>query len=88
MERTVRFSLPTELDYLERFDVAKRRLAERIDLPDRLASLVIQFCSQNGGHLSAHKREQYFPGLSDEEVQDLEDAIAPAQVPSSYPAVG
>lgn len=88
LERTVRFSLPAELDYLERFDDAKRRLAEKIDLPDRLASLFIQFCSQNEGRLSARKREQYFPDLTDEELGRLEDTIARAGVPSSYPAIG
>ncbi|MDR2881214.1 MAG: Fic family protein [Azoarcus sp.] len=88
LERTVRFSLPAELDYLERFDEAKRLLAEWVDLPDRLASLFIQFCSQNGGRLSSRKRAQYFSGLLDEEIQRLEDAIAPAAVPSSYPVAG
>jgi len=88
LERTVRFSLPAELDYLERFDEAKRRLAERIDLPDRLASLLIQFCTQNGGRLSQRKREEYFPGLTDDEVAELEEAIGRAGVPSAYPAVG
>jgi len=88
LERTVRFSLPAELDYLQRFDEAKRRLADKIDLPDRLASLFIQFCTQNGGRLSARKREQFFPELTDREVEEMETAIASAGVPSSYAAVG
>ena len=88
LERTVRFSLPAELDYLHRFDDAKRRLAERIDLPDRLASLFIQFCAQNGGRLATRKREQFFPGLGDDELAGMEHAIAAAEVPASYSAVG
>ena len=88
LERTVRFSLPAELDYLARFDDAKRKLATKIDLPDRLSSLFIQFCTQNEGRLSSRKREQFFPELTDEEVEKLEAVVASAGVPSSYPAVG
>ncbi|MDE2442323.1 MAG: Fic family protein, partial [Betaproteobacteria bacterium] len=83
LERTVRYSLPAELDYLERFDDAKRRLNDRIDMPDRLASLFIQFCAQNGGRLSQRKRQQFFAQLSDDEVMGLEDAVAAAEVPAT-----
>lgn len=88
LERTVKYSLPAELDYLVRFDDAKRRLNERIDLPDRLASLFIQFCAQNDGRLSARKKEQFFSDLTPEEVAELEDAIAEAGVPASLPYGG
>ena len=88
LERTVKFSLPAEIDYLERFDDAKRRLANKIDMPDRLASLFIQFCSQNDGRLSRRKREEYFPNLTDDEIAQLEAVVAPAGVPSAYPAIG
>ena len=88
LERTVRFSLPAELDYLERFDDAKRRLANRIDLPDRLSSLFIQFCTQNGGRLSTRKREQFFPALTDEEVTELEGIVEAAKVPAMQGGLG
>ncbi|WP_326523168.1 Fic family protein [Sphingomonas sp.] len=88
IERTIRFSLPAELDYLQRFDEAKRRLADAIDLPDRLASLFIQFCAQNDGRLSARKRAEFFPALTDAELDRMEAAVARAGVPPSYPAIG
>jgi len=88
LERTVRFSLPAELDYLQRFDTAKRLLADEIDLPDRLASLFIQFCIQNGGRLSARKREQFFDALTDAEVERLERAVAQAGLPTASAAMG
>lgn len=75
IERTIRFSLPAELAYLHRFDDAKRRLASIIDMPDRLASLFIQFCIQNDGRLSSGKREDYFPEVSDDEIGKMEDAV-------------
>jgi len=75
IERTIRFALPAELDYLHRFDDAKRRLAAVADMPDRLASLFIQFCGQNDGRLSARKREVYFPDVPDAELAMLEAAV-------------
>ena len=41
IERTVRIALPAEVQFLHRFDDAKRRIAELADMPDRLASLFI-----------------------------------------------
>lgn len=75
IERTVRFDLPAELAYLHRFDDAKRRLTELVDMPDRLASLFIQFCAQNKGQLSKRKREEYFPRMSEDELSRLEGAV-------------
>lgn len=75
LERTIRYELPAELDYLHRFDDAKRRLAQVIDLPDRLASLFIQFCVQNGGVLSEGKRAAYFDGLADDKLASMEAAV-------------
>ena len=75
IERTVRFALPNELRYLHRFDEAKWRLAAQADMPGRLASLFIQFCVQNGGHLSDRERAEYFPDLPDALVASLEQAV-------------
>jgi hypothetical protein len=75
IEHTIRFSLPTELQYLHRFDDAKRRVAALVDLPDRLASLFIQFCAQNGGILSTRKREEYFDQLPISLINQLESAV-------------
>jgi Fic/DOC family len=75
IERTIRFALPAELDYLHRFDDAKRRLAAVADMPDRLASLFIQFCAQNEGRLSIRKREEYFPNARDEDLAAMEAAV-------------
>lgn len=75
IERTIRFDLPAELDYLHRFDDAKRRLASVADMPDRLVSLFIQFCAQNDGRLSARKREEYFAELRDDDLAAMEQAV-------------
>ena len=76
IERTVRFSLPAEFRFLHNFDQAKTRMAAVADLPDRLSSLFINFCVQNGGRLSGRRRQDYFAGIPDEVVSDLEAAVA------------
>lgn len=74
IERTIRFSLPEELQFLHRFDEAKRRIAALIDMPDRLVSLFIQFCIQNGGHVSKRKRDEYFARVPETLIADMEEA--------------
>ena len=80
IERTVKFSLPAELTYIQRFDDAKKLIAEKIDLADRLSSLVIQFCAQNQGTLSQRKREEYFETLTDEQVSEIENAVRESRI--------
>ena len=46
-----------------------------VDLPDRLVNLFVKACSQNGGKLSARKRDAHFSMLTDEEVSRLEAAV-------------
>ena len=75
IECTVRIALPAGLQFLHRFDDAKRRIAELADMPDRLVSLFIQLCVQNGGRLSARKQADFFPGLPDDLVSRLEHAV-------------
>ncbi len=75
IERTIRLALPNELRYLKQFDEAKRRIADLADMPDRLSSLFIQFCTQNDGRLSAGKRAEYFEGIDDELLARLEAAV-------------
>lgn len=80
LERTVRFSLPAELAYIHHFDDAKRRLAVVTDMPDRLASLFIKFCVQNGGRLSNRKREEFFPTIGDDLLARLEAAVQASRI--------
>ncbi len=80
IERTVKYSLPAELTYIQRFDDAKKLISEKIDLPDRLSSLLIQFCAQNGGTLSRRKREEYFDNLDDRQVEQVEEAVRESRI--------
>ncbi len=75
VQRTVEHDLPKEIDYLRRHDEAMTRIMEIVDMPDRLAQNLILFIRQNDGSLSKRKHEEYFPVLTDDEVQKLENIV-------------
>ena len=75
IDHTIHVAVPAELQYLQRFDDAKRRIAALADMPDRLATLLIQFCIQNAGTVSARKRHEYFPAATGDEMAGLEAAV-------------
>lgn len=78
VQRTVEHDLPGEIDYLRRHDEAMAKIAEMIDMPDRLAQNLILFIRRNSGTLSKRRREKDFSALSDEEVHGLEKIIQDA----------
>jgi len=47
----------------------------RVQPADRQIDLLIRFCLQNNGRLSARKRDSHFDFLSDDEVASMEEAI-------------
>lgn len=75
IEQTIETELVEELDFLRRYDRAKRGLQEIVDMPDRLIDLFIRCCLQNKGRLSKRKRESQFPELEDSEVQKMEKVV-------------
>ncbi len=78
VEQTIDTELVEELAFLANYDQTKRAIQEIVDMPDRKIDLFIQACLQNGGRLSAHKRDSHFDFLSDKEVAHMEDAIRSA----------
>lgn len=75
VQRTIEVDLPKEIDFLKRHDRAKSRIMETVEMPDRLAENFILFVRQNGGKLSASKREKFFAAMSDAEIKNLEDYV-------------
>lgn len=76
VERTIEVDLPKEIDYLKRHDRAMSRIMEAVEMPDRLAQNFILFVRQNGGTLSARKRDKFFAQLSDVEIRNLEEYVS------------
>jgi hypothetical protein len=75
VEQTIERDLPEELAFLKGYDRTKRLMQEVVDLPARKLDLFIRLCQQNGGTLSAAKRQSQFPLLRDDEITRLEDAV-------------
>lgn len=78
IERAVRHDLPSELDVLQRFDVASRAIAEVVDLPNRKRQLMLKLLHHQRGKLSKTKRAGEFPELTDDEIFRIEAAFAEA----------
>ncbi len=75
VEQTIERDLPEELAFLRGYDRTKRLMQEVVDLPSRKLDLFIRLCRQNGGTLSAAKRQSQYPLLSDDEIERLEEAV-------------
>jgi len=78
IEQTIDVELVHELAFLAHYDAAKRAIQEIVDMPDAKIDLFIRFCLQNQGRLSARKRASHFAFLADDEVAQMEAAVAAA----------
>ena len=79
VEDTIERELPAEILFLQQYDTARRLMRDVVDLPNQLADLFVRLCLQNNGKLAKAKRQ--LPGyarLTDEEVAELEAAVAEA----------
>jgi hypothetical protein len=72
VERTIERDVPNEIDHLRRFDEAKSRIQDMIEMPDNLVSDIIMFVRQNNGTLPSRRRRSEFGKLTDAEVADVE----------------
>jgi Fic/DOC family len=75
VERTIQHDLPHEIDYMRRHDEAFRRIADTLEMPDRLAEDLIMFIRQNKGALPKKRRANEFKKLEDVEVASLEKIV-------------
>lgn len=79
VEGTIEEELPKEISFLKNYDTARDRMRSIVDMPERHASLFLRLCLQNGGRVSNNKRRlPEFAQLLDQEISDLEEAIASA----------
>jgi len=74
VEDTLHEDLRDELNFVAIFERAFGAVRQIVEMPDRRASLFVRLCMQNGGRLSARKREQ-FSELSDAEVSAMEAEV-------------
>jgi len=75
ISHTIDTELAGELAFLANYDETKRAIQEVVDMPDRKIDLLIRFCLQNNGRLSARKRASHFDSLSAEEIERMGQAV-------------
>ncbi len=75
IEQTIETELSEELEFLTKYDEAKRRIQDIVDMPDRKIDLLIRLCLQNSGTLSDRKRVSEFPFLTDTEIHEMEKVM-------------
>jgi len=75
VKHTVKVDLPREIDYLRRNDEALRRIADLVEMPDRLTQNLVMFIRQNDGVMPKRRREKEFEALTDDEVSELEAIV-------------
>lgn len=72
--KTIKETLPHEVDYLQKYDKIKTFINHYIDMPDYIIDLLINFLSQSKDKkLSKRARTKEFKALKDEEVQAIEN---------------
>ncbi len=85
---TVRGTLPREIEYLRRYDLAKRRVEAFLELPDATFDLMMGFLRQNGGRFSARARTTEFGPLTDAEAASIEAIYQDLLLEMDRPAEG
>ncbi|MCF6309075.1 MAG: Fic family protein [Sulfurimonas sp.] len=75
VEKTIKETLPDELNYLNSFDKAYLEINELIEMPDNKIKTLITFILQNNGKLSKNKQEKYYSKLIKTELESIEKII-------------
>ena len=72
VKTTIEKVLPDEVDYLKRYDELWRYIGTQFDMPQKKASLLINFLQQGKGKLSQRAKQKEFEALTNREVRALE----------------
>ncbi len=72
VSETITHVLPSEVRYLQKYDLMKTFINQYIDMPDRTADLLIRFLHQSKGKLSKRAKDNEFSALSDDEITVFE----------------
>lgn len=63
------------MDHLARFDEAKSRMQDFIEMPDAMVSSLVNFILQSNGVLSKKRRRREFEKMTDDEVASAEAVV-------------
>lgn len=77
VEQTIKVDLPNEIEFLKRRDEAVKSVMEIVEMPDNLADRFVLYTQRNTGKLPKKRREE-FHKLTEEEIEQLEEAVQEA----------
>jgi len=72
VRKTIEEDLPSETEFLMRYDKFSERVGNIVDMPDRIVDLLFRFLRQNKGRLSNRAREGEFAELTTRETERIE----------------
>ena len=72
VRKTIEEDLPSEIEFLMRYDKFSDRVGNIVDMPDRIVDLLFRFLRQNKGRLSNRAREGEFAELTTRETERIE----------------
>ena len=75
VERTIKHSLPAEIDYLKRYDKVLNDIEMIVEMPNERANRLIHYIRENDGKLGQKRRESEFAKLTDKELEEIEELV-------------
>ncbi len=75
---TISKSLPEEIRFLEKLELARQAVREIVDLPDRMRESLLMRLHKHNGRLARKRREGEFKDLTDDEIARIEAAFLEA----------
>lgn len=84
---TIRNTLPREIEYLRRYDRARRQIEAFVEMPDATFDLMMGLLRQNRGRFSQRARTKEFSQLTDEEAASIERIYQELLTESDRPAM-
>jgi Fic family protein len=70
---TIENIIPSEVNYLVKYDEFKQYLENEFEMPDRMVALLVRLLVQNNGKLSERFKQKEFDGLTESEVIGIEE---------------
>jgi hypothetical protein len=75
METSISKDLVQEVQYLVKYDMVKKVIEERYDIPNKELNLFIQLALQNEGRLGRKRRQRFYKWVPIDELESLEKII-------------
>ena len=73
VKQTIQKTVPSEVDYLDKYDRMKGFLDNYVQMPDKTVDLLIRFLEQGKGQLSKRAKDREFKALTKDELLYIQD---------------